>query len=136
MNRESFLISVDKEMKKWLTAADTWREIKEGLQEWFEQAGNILEAVPAIDTDEDDMDDEDSDTDRITIASMQSRMARRTTTTMKDSRIPNPKYLHPMNGLTSFEDISTRVGLIAKKSFIGNQDTTPRSSQASNVHPR
>jgi hypothetical protein len=28
-----------------------------------------------------------------------------------------------MNGLTSFEDISTRVGLKAKKSFLGTQDS-------------
>jgi hypothetical protein len=49
--------------KKWLTVTDIRREIVEGLQEWFEQADNMLEAAPAEDTDEDDTDDEDSDTD-------------------------------------------------------------------------
>jgi hypothetical protein len=61
--RESFLISLDEEMKKWLTAADTRREITEGLREWFEQADNVLETAPAEDTDEDDTYNEDSDTD-------------------------------------------------------------------------
>jgi hypothetical protein len=49
--------------KKWLTAADTRREMTEVLQEWFEQADNVLETAPAEDTDEDDTDDEDSNTD-------------------------------------------------------------------------
>jgi hypothetical protein len=65
---------------------------------------------------------------------MQSGMPRRTTT-MKDSHIPNLKYLLHTNGLTSVDDISTRVGLRAEKSSIETQDTTPRSSQASNGHP-
>jgi hypothetical protein len=68
------------------------------------------------------------------IAYMQSGMPRRTTT-MKDSHIPNLKYIPPTTGLASFEDISIRVGLRAKKSSTETQDTTDRSSQASNVHP-
>jgi hypothetical protein len=59
--RYSFLSSLDEEMKKWLTAADIRREIVPGLQAWFEQTDNTLEAAAAEDTDEDDPDDEDSD---------------------------------------------------------------------------
>jgi hypothetical protein len=45
---QSYLSSLDKEIKKWLTAADIRREIVEGLQEWFEQADNMLEAAPVV----------------------------------------------------------------------------------------
>jgi hypothetical protein len=69
------------------------------------------------------------------IASMHSVMPRRTTTTMKDIHIPNPKYLPPVTGLTSFESTSIRVGLRAKTRPTETQDTTHRSSHASNVHP-
>jgi hypothetical protein len=38
--------------KKWLTVADIWREMVTGLQAWFEQTDNTLEAAAAKDTDE------------------------------------------------------------------------------------
>jgi hypothetical protein len=69
-----------------------------------------------------------------TIASMQSAMPRRTTT-LKESHIPNIRYSPPTTGLTSFEAISIRVGLIAKKSSTVTQDTPNKKSQASNGHP-
>jgi hypothetical protein len=62
--RDSFLSSLDEEMKKWLTVADIRREILTGLQAWFEQTDNTLEAAAAAeDTNEDDPDGEDSDND-------------------------------------------------------------------------
>jgi hypothetical protein len=94
-------------MKKWLTSADTRLEITEGLKEWFEQADNVTEVAPTEDPDEDDTDDEDTDTDSDynSVETEQDAQKRRT--------------ILSMNGLTSFEDISTRLGLIAKKSIIG-----------------
>jgi hypothetical protein len=50
--RDSFLSSIDEEMKKWLTAADIRREIITGLQAWFEQTHPTLQAAVAEDTDE------------------------------------------------------------------------------------
>jgi hypothetical protein len=50
---------------------------------------------------------------------------------MKESHIPNLKCFPPTTDLSSFEAISIRVGLIAKKISAETQDTTDRSSQAS-----
>jgi hypothetical protein len=51
-----------------------------------------------------------------TITSMQSAMPRRMTTmTMTESRRPNPNYLPPTGGLTSFEAISIRMGRPPRK---------------------
>jgi hypothetical protein len=106
-------------MKKWLTAADTRLEITEGLREWFEQADNVLETAPAEDTDEDDTDDEDSATDSH-YNSVDAEQDAQEDDDDEGQPHQKPKYLIPMNGPISFEDISTRLGLRAKKSIIGD----------------
>jgi hypothetical protein len=49
--RDSFLSSLDEEIKKWRRAADIQREIVTGLQAWFENTDNTLEAAAAEDAD-------------------------------------------------------------------------------------
>jgi hypothetical protein len=132
-------------MKKWLTAADIRREIVTGLQAWFEQTDNTLEAAAVAEDaydvvirmgkEEDDPDGSDSDYNSIDA----ERDAQKDD---DDEGKPHPKpkvllkYSPHTTGLTSVEAISIRrVGLRVKKSSTETQDTTDRSSQAINMHP-
>jgi hypothetical protein len=139
--RDSFLSSLDEEMKKWLTAADIWREIVTGLKAWFEQTDNTLEAAASEDAgevaicmvkDKDDPDDSDNDSDYSSIDA-----ERDTQDDNDDERSPHPKIKvpPPTSGLTSFEAISIRVGLIAKQSSTETEDTRNKGTKASHGHP-
>jgi hypothetical protein len=68
---------------------------------------------------------------------MQSGMPRRMTT-MKDSHIPNLKYLPPTNGFTSFAAISIRVGLRveSQEKFHRDSGHDRQKFTGSNGHPR
>jgi hypothetical protein len=114
------------------------REIVTGLQAWFEQTDTTLKAEAAEDADE-------VVKKKTTRTTMTATMTATTIASMQcdaqedddDERklLPNIKVPPPTRGLTSFEPISIRLGMIAKKSSTETQDTPDKSSPASNGHP-
>jgi hypothetical protein len=107
-----------------------------GLTAWFEHTDNTLEAAAAAADDADEDDPEDSDYNKSDYNSIDAaeRDAQEDDDNEGKSQ-SNNQSAPPTSGIISFEAISIRVGLIAKKSSTETQDTTQRSSQASNVHP-